>query len=71
MRQQNPEQLKKAKPKFEKKSSWSNNKEKKLKKLIKQKKKVLNEKKRKHEFTEDDIKEIENDFRELKKIKKK
>lgn len=34
------------------------------------KKKLLNEKKRKNEFTEDDLKELEQDFRILKKIKK-
>lgn len=66
----NLNQLKKVKPKFEKSKSWSNNKEKQLRKQIKIKKKLLNEKKRKHEFNEDDLKEIEHDFRLLKKIKK-
>lgn len=71
-RQEEPEKFKKAKPvKLEKNKSWSNNREKQLKKQIKLKKKILTEKKRKHEFTDEDLKELESDFRQLKKLKRK
>lgn len=52
--------------------SWSNKKEKKLKRKIKTEKKQIVEKKRKNEDVDvDDYNEIQKDFSLLKKLKKK
>ena len=52
--------------------SWSNKVEKKVKRKIKREKKEIVEKKRKNEdIEEDDYNEIQNDFKLLKKLKKK
>lgn len=51
--------------------SWSNKKEVKLKRKIKRSKKELVEKKRKNEMEEEDLNDLQNDFKLLKKFKKR
>ena len=51
--------------------SWSNKKEKKLKKKIRKEKHSLAEKKRKNEFDQEEFDELQSDFKLLKKLKKK
>ncbi len=61
------------KPKFKSKKtiSWSNNKEKQLKRKIKRDKKDINEKRKRDEIEDNDYDELEKDFKLLKKLKKR
>ena len=60
------------KPKKPASVSWSNKKEKKLKRKIKREKSEIVQKKRKNEeIDEDDYNEIQKDFSLLKKLKKR
>ena len=51
--------------------AWSNQKERKLKRKIRKEKHSLAEKKRKNEFDQEEYDELQNDFKLLKKLKKK
>lgn len=68
---ENKDKPKIKKVKLEKNKPWSNNTERRLKKDIKKKKKDLSEKKRKlNALSEEDYKELVDDFKLLKKLKK-